>query len=140
MPFKKILLAVDDSKYSKKGLDLTIKIAAESKTPVALIHVLNPITGRIPTKQREELLRDMVAEAKQTFSGYKTALEDLGIEVTGLTPEGEPSDEILLAAKQQGCDLIVIGAKRHGNIGGLLLGSVAHRILYRAEMPVLVAR
>lgn len=140
MPFKKILLAVDDSKYSKKGLDLVARLVDNNKTPVVLVHVLNPVTGRIPTKQREELMKEMVEEAKKTFADYRSTLEKLGCEVTGLTPEGEPSDEILLAAKQHGCDLVVIGAKRHGNIGGLLLGSVTHQILYRAEVPVLVAR
>lgn len=140
MPFKKILLAVDDSKTSMKGLETTVKLAGENKIPVVLVHVLNPITGRIPTKQREELMCEMVAEAKEMFSSYRTTLEDLGVTVTGLTPEGEPSDEILLAATQEGCDIIVIGSKRHGNIGGLLLGSVAHRVLYRAKIPVLVAR
>jgi nucleotide-binding universal stress UspA family protein len=140
MSFKKILLAIDDSKYSRKGLDLVVKIAGEAKTPVVLVHVLTPVTGRIPTKQREELMRELVEEARQEHASYRAALEELGIAVSFVTPEGEPSDEILLTAKQENCDLIVIGARRHGNIGGLLLGSVTHQILYRAEVPVLVAR
>ena len=48
--------------------------------------------------------------------------------------------EILHAAKGFGADSIVLGSRGLGDFAGLLLGSVAHRVIQLADCPVVVVR
>lgn len=54
--------------------------------------------------------------------------------------QGDPAAEILKAADETRADLIIIGSRGLGRIGGLILGSVSERVLHGAHRPVLVVR
>jgi nucleotide-binding universal stress UspA family protein len=54
--------------------------------------------------------------------------------------EGEAADEILRAAEDSGCDLIVMGTHGRTGLSRLLLGSVAEQVLRRAPCPVLTVK
>lgn len=51
--------------------------------------------------------------------------------------EGFPADILLQQSKSHACDLIVLGAHEHG-FNHTFLGSVAKRVLRRAEIPTLI--
>ncbi|WP_267873509.1 universal stress protein [Massilia sp. Mn16-1_5] len=51
-----------------------------------------------------------------------------------------PGDEIILAAKQNACDLIVLGAHGERTVVPLAAGRVAQQLLSYAPFPVLVLR
>lgn len=53
---------------------------------------------------------------------------------------GDPAEEIIALATDQRADLIVIGSRGHGRLAGLLLGSVAQKVLAHASCPVLIVR
>jgi nucleotide-binding universal stress UspA family protein len=53
---------------------------------------------------------------------------------------GNPAQEIIAAAKDQQADLIVVGSRGHGRLAGLLLGSVAQKVISLAHCPVVVVR
>jgi nucleotide-binding universal stress UspA family protein len=48
--------------------------------------------------------------------------------------------EILRVATEVDADLIVMGTRGLTDWSGLLLGSVAHKVLHMAECPVLLVR
>jgi nucleotide-binding universal stress UspA family protein len=54
--------------------------------------------------------------------------------------EGDPTEEIIRAAAARKVDMIVVGSRGLGRLGGLLLGSVAQKVVTHAPCPVLVAR
>jgi nucleotide-binding universal stress UspA family protein len=49
----------------------------------------------------------------------------------------EPADLIAEAAKESAADVIVVGTRGHGRLAGMVLGSVAQRLLHVAPCPVL---
>src|SRR5699024_12690610 len=53
---------------------------------------------------------------------------------------GQTSTTICHTAKEDNADLIVVGSHGRGFVDRALLGSVAHAVLNRSEIPVLVAR
>jgi nucleotide-binding universal stress UspA family protein len=67
-------------------------------------------------------------------------LREAGLEVIVEVLEGPPADAVLRVADIRQCDLIVIGSRGHGTLASLLLGSVSHRVLAHARVPVLVVR
>ena len=54
---------------------------------------------------------------------------------TGRVPEG-----IVQVAKDQDCDLIVMGSRGLSDVAGAFLGSVTHGVIHLADAAVLVAR
>ncbi|GAA0440110.1 universal stress protein [Lentibacillus halophilus] len=53
---------------------------------------------------------------------------------------GHPSTTICDVANEKNADLIVVGSHGRGFFDRALLGSVAHAVLNRSELPVLVVR
>lgn len=52
--------------------------------------------------------------------------------------EGDASRRILDVAKHVLADVIVMGSRGHSTIGELLLGSVAHKVTMKADIPVML--
>jgi len=54
--------------------------------------------------------------------------------------EGNPADAIIKYAKKIEADIIICGTRGYGGFGALLLGSVAHKLVTYAKIPVLVVK
>lgn len=52
----------------------------------------------------------------------------------------EPAEDLIAMAEEYGSELIVIGLRRRSNVGKLLLGSNAQRVLMMAQCPVLAVK
>lgn len=53
---------------------------------------------------------------------------------------GAPGDAILTSARQKGADLIVSGRRGHGQLKGMLMGSVSQKIASGANCAVLTVK
>jgi nucleotide-binding universal stress UspA family protein len=53
---------------------------------------------------------------------------------------GDLAEEIITAARDRQADLVVVGSRGHGRLAGLLLGSVAQKVISLAHCPVVVVR
>jgi nucleotide-binding universal stress UspA family protein len=63
-----------------------------------------------------------------------------GLQVSCHAPVGTPHAALVECCREQGDDLIVIGAHRRGAVARLLLGRTGERVLRHAPVPVLAAR
>ncbi|GAB2752316.1 universal stress protein [Salinifilum aidingensis] len=80
---------------------------------------------------------------KQARSGLDGVVEPLREEFSDvdLRPRllrGHPVDELVVASKQ--VDLLVLGHQGHGAFTGMMVGSVASKLVHHAKCPVLVVR
>lgn len=134
--FSNIIVAVDGSPSNLPAVDLAARLSAEAGVKLTLMHVAvpNPVRGSGGMSNAEEakaVLSDMRARLER--QGGVVASEYLA--VAGLRG---PAFEIVEAAKEIGCDLIITGSRGHSAWAGLVLGSVSQRILHFAPCPVLV--
>lgn len=85
--------------------------------------------GRVDETAQRELLAERLA-------GWQEKYPD--VPVHRLVVEGTPAQVLLSHA--QHAQLLVVGSRGRGDIGGLFLGSTSHRLIHHAPCPVLVVR
>lgn len=136
---KKILVPLDGSELAEKALDHAEKLAEAFDAEVILLQVVPfmPIYGApelvvpfvVDEKQKEaaeKYLTHLAEELKK--SGLMVATEvKIGMQVAA---------EIIDFAKERGVDLIVMCTHGRSGIIRWVLGSVAHKVLIRAETPI----
>jgi nucleotide-binding universal stress UspA family protein len=145
---KKILIAYDGSEAAKKAIDVGMKCAQEEDSIVLLTVVPAELVESSFTKMLLPMI-DM-SSVVQTGSFKEKAMESLSqlahdMEINGNQVRvdveiGDPADEILLAAKTNDVDLIVVGYKGYGKEGRFLLGSATDKVVRYAGVSVLVVR
>ncbi len=136
---KKILVPLDGSKNSMRGLDEAIYIARQCQATVTGIYII-PIYPRNLADAIMPYQIHLTKEAKKYMSTAKTRAAQKGILFKSKIVYGSPSSEIIDLAKDKKFDLIVIGSRGHGGIKEVFLGSVASAVVHKSKVPVLVVK
>jgi nucleotide-binding universal stress UspA family protein len=134
--FKTIVLALDGSDGSKKAIPTAAALAREDGARIVVAHVEQDIAGKgggpiVATE--DEIQAEIRKQAEELSSDGLQA--DLEVRTITL---GGPAHVIADIAEEVNADLIVVGTHGHTAVGGLLLGSVTHRLVHIAPCPVLV--
>lgn len=139
-----IVVGVDGSPESHAAVRWAAQEAVLRRRPVTLLHVVAPIVVTWPIEPVitgfYEWQEDNATEV------LKQSQETLHSEV-----EGSPSPEVHLELRHDGimtelssasesADMIVVGSRGLGPVGGAVLGSVSRALLHHARCPVIVAR
>ena len=141
--YKKILVPLDGSELAKKALDQAEKLAKCFDAEIILFQVVPfmPIYGS------PELVTPLIVDEKQKEAAEKYLLnltEELkrkGLKVTSMVRTGQVvAMEIIDFAKESGVDLITMCTHGRSGITRWVLGSVALKVLTRAETPILLVR
>lgn len=141
MPYEHILVAVDLTEECDPVIKRARELAQSNRATLSLVHIVEPMAmafgGDVPM--------DLSQLQQQQFDQAKSRLEQLILKYPELSKEkchlsyGQPRQEIHHLAKEQSCDLIVVGS--HGRHGlALLLGSTANDVLHGAPTDVLAVR
>jgi nucleotide-binding universal stress UspA family protein len=133
--FKTIVLALDGSEGSKKAIPVASELAEKEGANIVIAHVTEYLAakgGELPAVNEDEIKAEIKHEAEELSDhGIKTEVKMA--EITA----GGPAHAIVDIADETGGDIIVTGTRGHGAIAGVLLGSVAHRLLSIAKRPTL---
>jgi nucleotide-binding universal stress UspA family protein len=146
----KILFATDGSEYAGKAGQTLALMPFHEDTELTILHVITPVFYDIPEKfvtkidghVREDLNRFSSGELEESQRIIEQAVQNLSMKFRNpgrLTRVGEPSDEILTAAKDLDADVIVVGSKGMGGFKGVV-GSISRYILSVADCSVLVGK
>ena len=101
-----------------------------------LINVVMPVSVRI--RADEPSLEESSTVLEDAAGPVRAAGGALVKELQSYAGVKGPAHEILEAARNEGCDLIVTGNRGHSAWVGLALGSVSQRVSDHAPCPVLV--
>jgi len=163
--FKKILYATDLSETAVHSFSYAVSLANMYGAGMTILHVLAEfpgeefITNMINSDTWQEIKRRHYSEARDQLIGKKrdhVAIKEVleafseeaktdGEDQAFVTDEiliknGDPAEIIVQTAKEQKCDLIVMGTHGHGGIADVLIGSTAKRVVRHSTIPVLVIR
>ena len=140
MQFKKILVPIDGSEHSLRALRAAQALATCQGATVTLLHCYDRIPMLIGGEPRQELTQELLEEGRKLMEPYAGVLSDAGMTPEIMVREGRPGHVIVEEARNGGFDLLVMGSRGLSDFEGMLLGSVAHRVLSAAHCPVLVTR
>ncbi len=134
--FNKILCPVDFDANSLQALQLASELAQECKATLHLLHVVAMPPGpevALPFGKMEMAARTKLERlARRKVNGKARYQVDVLM--------GDPSVEILQAAKRQGANLIVMATHGRQGLRHLVLGSVAEHVVREASCPVLTVK
>ncbi|NOZ77209.1 MAG: universal stress protein [Euryarchaeota archaeon] len=136
----RVLVAVDGSEYSLRAVEFAARLAKESNSALAVIHVVPHVKSTkedLITLMKEELGNIRKAGEKYLERAREEAREH-GVSPELILKEGDPVELILETAGDY--DLIVAGTKGKGRVEKLILGSVSSALVDRSPAPVTVVR
>lgn len=142
----RILLAVDDSKFSAAAIQAVIEQAHPKTAEVRVMHVVEPPSLLVSreTSGYDPPLEALWTEAKKSAETLvaKTAetLHSHGFKVTTTVQQGDPKSNIIDASKEWRADLIVLGSHGRNAFDRFLMGSVSDAIVRHAHCSVEVVR
>ena len=144
--YQRILVPVDGSETSRRGLEEAIKLSKALNASIRLVHIiddtplaLNPETGVAAAP----LVADFAEAGKEIVEEARAFAAAQGVQVETVLHEnfiGRVAERILEEARKCGAELIVMGTHGRRGIRHAVLGSDAEAVVRGASVPVLLVR
>ena len=144
--YKHLLIAIDDSVLAHGALEQGVALAKALNAKVTIVTVTEPwhavvagdaVVG-FPVDDFESSNAAWAAEILKKAEG-DAQKADVACDTLHVK-DSYAAEGILEAAKERGCDLIVMASHGRRGVTRLLLGSQTNEVLTRSSIPVLVCR
>jgi nucleotide-binding universal stress UspA family protein len=141
--YRHILIPTDGSQPAERGLAHGLALAKSLGAKVSVIFVVEPfseMTGRFleAVATYAELRKE---QAASVLDRAANAAREAGLSCETIQMENaQPHEAIIAAARDKGCDLIVMSSHGRSGLSALLIGSVTNKVLTHAKTPVLVCQ
>ena len=139
----RMLVAVDGSDAARRAIDAAAALAKDAPVEAVLLNVREGpgYHGDLPPYDYERLSAIQRDAQKTVLDGALAHARLAGLDRAIVQGElGTPATEIARVAKEREVAMIVMGTRGMTALGGLLLGSVAQRVVHLAHVPVLLVK
>jgi nucleotide-binding universal stress UspA family protein len=137
----RILLAVDNSKFSEAAVQAVIARHRVPGLEVRVFHAAEPPTLFTAPEMAEYIPPEESAqEAKALIAKDADTIRSAGINVTTSIMQGDPKSAIIDDAKAWRADLIVLGSHGRKGLQRFMLGSVSETVMRHAHCSVEIVR
>jgi len=144
MPFYKVLVGYDGSEGSRKALEKAVELVRLTGGELHIVGVVRPFEftaiDYIPPEEIEEYEREELSREEKFLQEAKKLAEEKGIKAFTKVMEGEPAEELMAYADENGCDLIAVGHRGAGGLRRIILGTTAGSLVKYASQSVLVVK
>ncbi len=143
--FERILVAVDGSEGALAALRAGVELQKKFDSELLILCVyrhhsqLEASMSMVRPEEPESLdssMKDYAGDVMRQAKAFAAELDAKN--VRGFVKAGHPARSIVQFAKDKQANLIVLGSRGLGDIGGYLLGSVSHKVTSLTDCPVLV--
>jgi len=142
--YKRILVPIDGSPASQRGLSEALMLAKQNKAHLRLLHVVGVFIAtpalaagaeNIPLALHEAGAR-ILKKAEGMVRRHRVEVDTAMVDVV----RGRAADAIVAHARKWRAGLIVIGTHGRRGLDRLALGSDAEKVVRTSPVPVLVVR
>ena len=143
MEIKTILCPIDFSEISSNALEYAVFLASHHHADLLLVHVVEHLHEfeyyQVLVFTPQEISEKMEKQAYEELNKLAEQIKNT-IKVETVIRQGKAFVEIIKEAKEKDIDLIVMGSHGRTGISQMLMGSVAEKVVRKADRPVLVFR
>lgn len=144
--YQRILVPVDGSAASNRGVLEAIKLAKSTGAQLRLVHVVNELAGLVgttPAMYPADVIGALRESGRQLLDKSVALVREYALEPQSQLLEsiGTPAATMIVAqAREWPADLIVLGTHGRRGLRRLVMGSDAELVLRSAPVPVLLVR
>src|SRR4051812_14553805 len=145
--YRHILIPTDGSELAQKAVTHGLSLAKSlgAKVTALTVEASFNVYG-VPSSKVNQMSRAFAEHAQHAKSHATKVLSDVAnaAKAVGVPCEAvqivqdHPYEAIIAAAKDNSCDLIVIGSHGRSGLAAIVLGSVTTKVLTHTAVPVLV--
>ncbi len=137
--FETVLVAVDGSEHSHKAVAAAAELVKLSNGKLIVVHVRehDRSRGQVWDLETDEEAQGVVKKAVE--EAKKNGAANAEPKVIGAL-HGTVAKALVETASDHKAGAIVMGSRGLSDLTGLLLGSVAHKVIHLSDVPVMVAR
>jgi len=136
---KKILVPLDGSQNSFRGLDKAIYFARQCGATLTGLYVIQK-----PSRYGFDTVEDLDSFKRKQIDTFLEKAKNMAakndVDLSGEIIHGSAKKDILNFANRWNYNLIVIGSSGAGSTKESFIGSVANHILHTSKIPVLVVK
>ncbi|MFB5605948.1 MAG: universal stress protein [Nitrosarchaeum sp.] len=137
--YMNILVPLDGSKYSEKALLHGCNLAKNFQSHLILLYVVEKSLSinLLDKKEYLEILRKF--GNKVLIKGKNITIQQ-GVNSKIIIKEGNIANEIIKLAKNEKCNLIIIGSKGLGATARFFLGSISNKLANNSPCSILIIK
>ena len=140
MEIKKILVTVDGSEHSEKGVNIAISLVKESDRSIFGLfvkpHSANSLRyGDVFSEHHDDI-------ARKSFQSLREKCEKNNVTFSTEIRTGDVKATIekIVNDEHMNIDMVIMGSRGRGSVKGALLGSVSKYVLDKSKIPVLIVK
>jgi nucleotide-binding universal stress UspA family protein len=137
-PISKILVPLDGSKNSLRGLKFALNLAKQTGSCITGLNVcyIPPIINPPP-----KIIEKNKQNCKKLISQAHAISKKANVEFTGIIKTSDNiGKSIVTFAETKKMDIIAIGSRGPDPVGGLFIGSVANYVIHKSKVPVTIIK
>jgi len=143
--FSKILVGVDGSSFSDKGLRCAVDLAKKYGCKLIIVHVVLRRFYAVAPSEAGVLattvfVKEMETEGKEIITKSEAYAKNEGVNYQCRLVQGVPADEIVKISQAEKADLVVLGSRGLTEVRAFLLGSVSDKVSHHAKCPILIVK
>jgi nucleotide-binding universal stress UspA family protein len=138
---QRIMVASDGSDSSNRAIDVAAALARREKADLVIVSVATPS----PAAARREFQRIEGSAADPSETASQAILMDAeqragwaDVKARTIMLWGDPAEAIIKAVVSEKVDAVVVGRRGHGQLAGLLLGSISQKLVSLSPCMVTV--
>jgi nucleotide-binding universal stress UspA family protein len=149
--FRRILVPVDGSLPSRRGLDEAVALAKDQAARICLLHVVDESivtrtfdgTTYMPARYIDDFMKSLRSGGKRLLTRAEEKVRKRRVKVDSVLLETlglRVADVIVREAKKWRADVIVLGTHGRRGLARMVMGSDAELVLRESPVPVLLVR